>query len=47
MGERSRAIAVSGFSEDQTIAATLAVYRELLGDGHDLTAVAWHKVRGH
>ena len=47
MGERSRAIVVSGFSEDQTIEATLAVYRELLGDGHDLTAVAWHNVRGH
>jgi hypothetical protein len=40
MGERSRAMVTSNFSEVQTIEATISVYRELLGSRDDVTAVA-------
>jgi glycosyltransferase involved in cell wall biosynthesis len=47
MGERGRAIAESGFSEDRTITATLAVYRELLDADHEVAAVSERRLREH
>ena len=34
LGERGREIAVTEFSQDKVIAATLAIYRELLAESH-------------